>query len=200
MSGRRYVLGSHRPQGEYVPYAARLRHKAHFPGRLAGCVDIIDAFLPTCRGNRHIAKKASIISAPRLFHQHRSRPLAFPAARFRLACDSDRSYPWGSLRFTWGLVGYNGHTSQTAQTRFLGRMQEAPSGCRKDSGRNHNHHSFGGTRDGKKSWYSDRATSCSNGHWVSRRRSCQGSASHHCRHSFGRRHSMRRLPRRRRAE
>ena len=30
-------------------YAARLRGKAYLPGRLAGCVDVIDAFFPTCR-------------------------------------------------------------------------------------------------------------------------------------------------------
>jgi len=42
-----------------VPYAARLRGKACLPGRLAGCVDMIDAFFPTCResgrGLLHIA-------------------------------------------------------------------------------------------------------------------------------------------------
>ena len=52
MSGRRSVLGSHRLQSEYVPYAGRLRRKAYLPGRLAGCVDIIDAFSPTCRESR----------------------------------------------------------------------------------------------------------------------------------------------------
>ena len=32
----------------YVPYAAPLPRKTHLPG-LLGCVDIVDAFSPTCR-------------------------------------------------------------------------------------------------------------------------------------------------------
>ena len=54
-----------------MPYAARLRLTAYLPGRLAGCVDMIDAFFPTCResgrGLLHIAVYSRIEAKSRSF-------------------------------------------------------------------------------------------------------------------------------------